>query len=983
MNKILCCLAALCFCSAAQAQTQTITGTVTDGATQQPLPGVSIIIKGTTQGTTSDAEGQFALQAAPGTTLKFSFIGYRSHTEITTTTTLYNIVLMPEATELEGVTVNAGYWQVSEKENTGNISRVSAADIARQPVYNPVATLQGRMPGVYVTEDSGIPGSGFDISIRGQNSLRPEANDPLYIVDGVPFTATSLLQITPGALRKPSPLSVLNPADIESIEVLKDADATAIYGSRGANGVVLISTKKGKSERTNVDFTFNRGMGEVANRMDLLNTEQYLTMRREALANDNRTPAATDYDVNGVWEEDRYTDWQDELFGGTAEFTTAQASLSGGNAHTRFLLSGNYNHQTTVFPGDMNYDKGSAYLNISHTSPNEKLTVNLSANYGVERNNLGGVNYFDMIYTLAPNAPAMYDEDGKLNWAGGSWDNPAAHLERTYQAKTYNLITQASIGYMLAKNLEVKTSIGYNTLDAREKVLNPIRSLRPTVAQVGSANFSRSNGSTWIAEPQISYKAIGGKGTLTAMVGATFQENQNEQLRVLAQGIENDALLENITAAPQNNVTAANDFSQYRYAALFGRVNYNWNEKYLINLTARRDGSSRFGPGKQFGNFGAVGAAWIFSQEKFLKDLRWLSFGKLRTSYGTTGSDQIGNYGYLDSYTGVTGSSQYEGGATLVPARLANPDYAWETNTKWEAALETGLWEDRVQVSVNHYRNQSSNQLVGLSLPGTTGFTTIQYNLNATVQNTGWEFDIRTVNISTPQFTWASAFNVSVPRNVLVSYPDLETSPHRFIYRIDEPLNVSIRYETTGVDAAAGLYQFVDLDGSGTITTADDSKAVRVGLLHHGGFQNTFSYKGWQAEIFFQYVKKTSNSYRGRFTVPGQMGNQPVEVMDRWQQAADETTIQKFTSRSGAPATAHTRWMDSDGAIDDASFIRLKNVSLSWQLPAGWITPIRLQSARVFVQGRNLITFTKFKGLDPEGHLGLLRMYTVGIQLGL
>lgn len=959
-----------------------LTGIVTD-SNRQPLTGVSIIVKGSSQGTTTDAEGKFNINVEPDDVLVFSFIGFIPQEVTVGNQTTLVVELTEDIKNLTEVVINAGYWNVSDAERTGNISRITSKDIASQPVSNPMASLIGRMAGVYVQENSGVPGAGFNIQIRGRNSLRTDGNDPLYIIDGVPYTSSSLLQsqVYPvSLLNGPNPLSIINPQDIESIEVLKDADATAIYGSRGANGVVLITTKKGKEGKTKFDLNVTRGVGQVANRVNMLNTQQYLEMRNEAFANDGLTSGSGDFDVNGTWDQDRYTDWQDVLIGGTAQFSNAQLSLSGGSANTQFLVGAGYNRQTTVFPGDLYYQRGSAHVNLNHTSNDRKFTLSLTTNVGLENNNMADVTFQSDIYSLAPNAPALYTEDGTLNWGNGTWSNPLAQLERDYKANIQNLISNIRLGYKILPDLELKTSFGYNSIQTNEVKINPIRAKNPDDdAATGSAGFGKNVGSTWILEPQAEYKRKIFKGKLITLAGMTLQSNNQDGMYILTSGVANDVLLENIASAPAGSVTSRNSFLQYRYAALFARLNYNWNEKYILNLTARRDGSSRFGPGKQFGNFGAVGTAWIFSNEDFVKNsLTFLSFGKLRASYGTTGSDQIGNYGYLDSY-GAT-SLQYQGPG-LNPARLANPDYAWESNRKIEGGIELGLFQNQLSLSASYYRNRSSNQLVGLPLPGTTGFTSVQYNLSATVQNTGWEFDMRFTNVTTGSFVWETGFNISLPRNLLVEFPDLESSAYSSTYRVGEPLNIDLTFEYLGVDPTTGLYTFADLDESGSVTAADNLKITRTGIDFHGGIQNAIRYKGVELTFFFQLVKQTKLTYRQAFVTPGRAGNQPVDVMERWQGTDDESNVQKFSTTTAAN-TAYTRWRNSDAAYDDASFTRLKNVSLSWQLPSHWSSRLTIQSCRVYVQTQNLLTITKYPGLDPENRfLPPLRTITGGLQV--
>src|SRR5690554_3509898 len=392
-NSRLCCILILqlVFLPAfAFQQQQPITGVVSD--VQGTLPGVNITIKGTTNGTFSDQNGYYSVKANQNDVLVFSFIGYKTYEVTVTDTLIIDVLLEQDATVLDGVVINAGYYTVKDRERTSSIARVTSKDIEKQPVSNPLATMQGRMAGVTITQNAGAPGSGFDIQIRGINSLRAEGNEPLYIVDGVPYSSQTLgdTQISGGILAGAfSPLNSINPSDIESIEVLKDADATAIYGSRGANGVVLITTKRGNEGKTRFSIHSYSGIGNVTRTMKMMNTEQYLSMRREAFENDGITTYPPNaYDVNGTWDENRYTDWRKEFIGGTAYFNNLQATMSGGSSTTQYLVSGTYRKETTVFPGDDHYDRIAVHSNLTHCSDDDKFNLNLSVSYSSDKNTI-------------------------------------------------------------------------------------------------------------------------------------------------------------------------------------------------------------------------------------------------------------------------------------------------------------------------------------------------------------------------------------------------------------------------------------------------------------------------------------------------------------------------------------------------------------------------------------------------------------------
>lgn len=953
----------------------TITGKVTDAATQQPMAGVNVIVKGTTTGTTTDADGRFAIDAGDTDVLVFSFIGFKTFETQVNGRSVIEVTMEEDITGLQEVEVNAGYWKVADRERTGNISKVTAKEIQKQPVSNPLAALQGRVPGLEIIQQTGVPGGNFSVRIRGQNSIA-NGNDPLYIIDGVPYTSnsmafneTSINILTAGT----SPLNAISPADIESIEVLKDADATAIYGSRGANGVIIITTKRGQAGKTKVDFNFYSGAGKVASKMDLLSTSQYVTMRKEAYKNAGYWPLDPSLhqfvpDVF-VWDTTRYTDWQKKLIGGTAQTSDAQLSVSGGDKYTQFSFGAGYHQEGTVFPGDNTDRRLSTHISLNNLSSNEKLKTSLALKYSINDTDLIKRDLTSLALTLPPHAPPLHNENGDLNWGTSSYTqsflNPLSYLKTGYEATTKNLLVNAVVGYAILPNLELKTNMGYSDVNMNAITITPKSSIPPTATQPNESVFSGSSFRNWTVEPQLNWKPRFGAGRFDILIGTTFLDQTQEGLAQYAYGFTNEALMKNIGASSSRTL-ATNYYNQYRYHAGFGRVNYVYKEKYIINITGRRDGSSRFGPGKQFANFGAVGAAWIFSEEGFIKNnIAFLSFGKLRGSYGITGNDQLGNYQYLDTYTS---SGPYQGTVALTPVRLANPDFAWETNKKFESGLELGFIKDRIVSQVSYYRNRSSNQLVGFALPPTTGFNTIQGNLPAVVQNKGVEIVLSTRNIEKTNFSWTTSFNLSVPHNKLVAFPNLEASPsYANTLVVGEPISIVKRYNYLGVDPQTGLYLFEDVNEDGSIDLLDQQTVKFIGQDFYGGLMNSFQYGGFQLDILFQFVQQEKRNYLSAFNANpgGGVTNQPTWVMDRWRNPGDNSDIQLFTILSTG-STAYNRLAFSTRSVSDASFVRLKNLSLSYSLPQGWLGKLHINNARIFIQGQNLFTLTKYKGLDPE-----------------
>lgn len=970
----------------AEQQQTSITGTVTFD--NMPLAGVTVTVKDKTITSITDNEGKFNIAAIPGDVIVFSFTGFKTASLTVLNYTPLKIAMQEDTTTLKEVTINAGYYKVKDKERTGSIARIDSKTIEKQPVTNILATMQGRMAGVNIVQESGIAGGGFSINIQGLNSLREGANAPLYIIDGVPYSSDPISdrQTSTSIPGDGNPLNSINPGDIESLEILKDADATAIYGSRGANGVVLITTKKGKAGKTTFTVNASHSTSKVTRFMDLMNTEQYLAMRRQAFANDGYTDyPANAYDVNGTWSQTRYTDWQKELTGGHAEVMAMQGSVSGGSEQTRYLFSGNYREEGSVFPGDFLYKKGGGRLSLDHTSTDQKFKLNFSGSYMAQNNDLPWTDFVTLSRQLASNAPSLYDAAGNLNWENSTWVNPLSNLESKSLSHTTDWIANTVLSYQIANNLEIKTSVGITDLRNDDSRSIPSTMYDPAYhlgSQYSSIYFHNIARKSWIAEPQLNWRRQFGESRFDILAGGTFQNQTSKRLSTRASGFSSNSLLYDLASA-SSVLVFNNDEVDYKYQAFFGRANYSYAGKYFINLTGRRDGSSRFGPGKQFATFGAVGAAWLFYKEKALADyVKFLSFGKLRGSYGTTGNDQIGDYEFLNTYT----SSGYQYGNVngLQPARLYNNDFGWETNVKFEAALELGFLQDKIFLTTSWYRNRSSNQLVGLPLPGTTGFTSIQANLDATVQNTGFEATLRTVNFKTDHFEWSTSFNITAAGNKLLSFPGLETSSYRNDYVVGEPTTIRKLFHFTGVNPQTGLYQFEDVNGDGAITYEDERQTVKdFNPVFYGGLQNQFSYKGFQLDFLFQFVKQQNFNFANTQRFAGLMVNQPSAYANSWTQAGDIAPYQMYTTGANQEAMQASEYFGaSDAAVSDASYIRLKNISLSYDFPKAWLSGA---GCRLYVQGQNLLTITSFKGADPEfvqgGTLPPLRVLSAGMQL--
>jgi len=944
-----------------------------------PIPGVTVTLKGTSRGTLTNLDGQYSVTASENAILVFSFVGYKTHEEQVINQAVINVQLEEDIASLGEVEINAGYYNTTRRESTGNISKVTAEEIELQPVVSPLQALQGRVAGLQVTPGGSHPGMANIIQIRGQNSLRAEGNYPLYIIDGVPINSTPIDSNSLLGNAGIDPLNNLSVSNIESIEVLKDADATAIYGSRGANGVILITTKTAKNIGTGFEATIYTGVATVPNRLDLLNTSEYLQIRRKAFQNDEVQPTESNaYDLL-LWDQDRYTDWQDFAFGGTSKTTNASINFSGGNENTSFRLGGSYFTQGTVYPGDYNYHKITGNLNLNHHSVDNKLNINFYLNYGADVNDLvGNLNLNSSVYLLPPNAPAIFNDDGTLNWEDwgeAGLDNPFKGYYNTSTTQTNNLISNLGISYEIVKGLKLKTNLGYTFYDTEELWKLPARSSNPANPVENNSIHLASTRKSWIVEPQLIYDGSVNKLNLQAIIGTTFQKNNSDRVGFQGSGYASEVLIGNLAAA-ENIRNANTEDIEYRYSAIFSRLGLNWDRKYYLNFTGRRDGSSRFGSNNRFANFGALGVAWIFTEEAFIKkNLPFLSFGKLRGSYGTTGNDQIGDYGYLDAYQATRGSDG------LYPTSLANPDYSWEINKKLEGGLDLGFIKNRLRLEISRYRNRSSNQLVGYPLPAITGFSSVQANLPATVENSGWEFEATTINLSSKNFRWQTSFNLSIPRNRLVSYPNIEQSSYKNTYRVGQPLNISLLYQYDGLDSETGLYTIKDINEDGRFDFEDRVVIQDLGKDFYGGINNNLSFKNFSLQFLWQFVKQEGNHTLFNTGRPSNQLNLVLTALEG--ESRYQRISQTFQANSAFNYVVNTSF-----PVKDASFLRLKTLSLGYNIPTHVLKKLDVENFRLFMNAQNLFTITPYQGLDPEfpysgRSFSALRTITGGLQINL
>lgn len=973
-----------------------VDGTVMN-AGGEPLAGATISVKGTKRMMKTDDDGLFHLELLnPGSQLEITYTSYSPQVIRIDNRRPIKIVLRPLAVNMDAPVIRA-YGRSSKRDNTESISDIKRMVLQQQPVDNLLASLEGRVPGFLVSQASGVTGSSYSMEIRGKSSIA-QGSMPLVLLDGVPITVdnTVLGSIGAGSAQGTPGASLLNGvgySDIESVEVLKDAAATAIYGSRGANGVVLITTRKSTTGQLRWTADVYSGINRAGRTPALMNTELFRATREEALRNDNQTFTNNNLPEVKLWDSTRYTDFKKMMIGNTAPVYNARLEVSGGTPRISFLASGSYRNETSVFPGHFVDNKGSVYGNLRYHSANHLFQLTLTEMYSRENNHLPTEDYTKYIYAT-PNTPSFLDSTGKYQWQqkGVHYTNLLAIQQNSYTAVTDNLFNHLTLSYRALHCLNFRLSLGYNATTVGEKSINPVAAEDPDFNLTGSYLRNHTEYFTTIIEPTAEYAKTLGKGRLEALVGATWQQQQFDLSSVNSYGYTSDALLGIPSAAP--NTSRSENHTLYRYEAVFGRFSYNWQKKYILTLSGRRDGSSRFGPGRQFGNFGAASGAWIFGDEPFLKKWKWLSFGKLRVSYGTTGNDQIGDYKFAQAWLTTNTPVGYQGSQGVYPANAYNGNLAWEINHKLEGALDWGILKNRVLLSVAAYRNWSGNQLVYYTLPLQAGYPSVLTNLPAVVENKGLEFSLQTINIRRDSFQWSSSVVLTVPVNRLVSFPGLENSSYASTLAIGHSLHEVLGYQYNGVDPNTGLFSFRDVNKDGILNSQDILSVGDKDVRYYGGISNSLQYRHWLLDIFVEFRVQNGNNPLTQLygnNPPGGLGygflnNQPLFVRTHWRSAGDESVLQRLTATSSSDAyKAIDNYLASGAKATDASFVRVKNISLNYRLPDRLLGKWHLFDARIYLQGQNLLTLTHYPFGDPETQnisvLPPLKTVVAGVRL--
>lgn len=997
--------------SQAYAQNRTVTGLVTGKDDGQPLPGVSIRVNGSNAGTQTDGSGKYSLNMPLGaTSISFSFLGYASRTIQIGSQTVINLILSPTANTLNEVIVSSGFGiRQSKKDVTGSTVSISGKEIEDLPMQSFDKALQGRLAGVQVSSNSGIPGAAIDVRIRGVASFSTSsaALSPLYVIDNVQVNSGDLTRGTTTS----NALASLNPDDIESITILKDASASAIYGSQAANGVVVITTKRGKSGITQFNANYYTGYNSNIKNIPLLNGPEYVQLSLEAYAN-RYGVASTQYTnyyntyvtpFGGISGVPTYK-WFDEV-SQNGIGSNYELNARGGSEKTQFYIGSNYNKQGGQVIGT-NFSRGSLKLNLDH-QPSKKVEINTSINLAtISQRTTSGAGAFANISRTgqlqAPNNP-IYNSDGSYNInLPGAYDQynvlQLAEFNKNTNS-TKQLTGNTAVRYYILPSLSVRTSFGLDYYNADENSYQDPRfgdgkATNGDVTGYNTQNINFQNDET------LTYnKTFASAHNLTAIIGFNYRSVVRKTLTAESQNFPLYFFTQISSGATP--ISALGTFTNYRALGYFAKFDYNFKQKYYLSGTARYDGSSKFGTNNIFGWFPAGAVSYRISQEPFFKNVTFVNDLKIRASYGITGSQ--GGLGDYDSKSLYAKSGDYVNTGSLSSGlvnTLGNPFLQWEKSSTTDIATEFTLLNSRLSGSLGVYRKLTSQTLTSVSLPFTTGFSTINQNAGK-IRNQGYEVQLSSINIDTHGFKWTTDGNISYNQNRITELPNNQTILNGdYTYTLNKPINQFYSYRSAGVNPADGRAMWYD--GNGNITYSVNAATDRTYIgdrnpRYIGGLGNNFSYKGFTLTAFFQFSlgNYALNSDRTFFERSGSTvdRNQYADNLRRWTTPGQITDIPKpyfgGTVLNIGGITANSQYLTSDRFIEDASYIRLKNVSLSYDLPRAWLNKAKFRSVKVYVQGVNLATITKYRGVDPEtlltGDFGSYPQYknvTAGINVG-
>ncbi|WP_158643838.1 SusC/RagA family TonB-linked outer membrane protein [Pseudobacter ginsenosidimutans] len=957
-----------------------------------PLSGVSIFVRKANRGTYTDALGKFSIQANPGDSLVFSFIGYAGQQlKITSNQLLVRMKVTHSVMDEMKVTA---YGKTSKRTATGNITTIKAEEITKQPIFNPLQALVGRVPGVAVLQTSGNLAAPIELVIRGRNNISPTAIiDPLYVIDGLPLSNNNIhpssggTNISMGPVQGgnsntggESPLNMINPNDIESITILKDADATAIYGSRGANGVVLITTKKGKSGPPVFNLRIANGINSIQKYPKVLSTKDYLAVRREALRNDGIVPNIVEAPDLVLWDSTRNKDWQRELIGTGVE-TNINLSVSGGAGNSTYRLSGGYMSSTTLLNQGGKNERISFNSTFNYVSTNQKFRFALINSLATT--NVKAIKANDPS-SLPPNAPEIYNNKGEFNFepyrTTGTAIFPFSDLKRPSVSKTFSNQTSVNLDYNILKGLSMGLSGNYafSHNDIIQK--SPEASFDTKLPNTPIAIYGNTKARNWQIQQKVEYQTFIGKGSLSIKHVAEYAAAATGSQTIFAMFFPNDEMMKSYNNA--GFVQASEASVETRILKFTGMVNYNWSNKYIFSLSATRDGSSSFGKGKRFGNFGSVALAWNANEEKWIKQIlpSWFTFLKFRGSYGLTGASSLTPYEFLSRWSknvsdGMASSLlPYDGIMAFHVIKPLNQEFRWVSTRKAELTIEMGFLQDRINLEASVYHHSSTDQLGSVPIPKYTGFSQAFTNTQANLRNTGFEFSMSAKLLSSKDWALTTSFVLGLNRNKLVDFPNLEYSSHKGNLKVGYSNTTKYVLRYTGINPLTGEYSFEDHNKDGRITVKEnifpssynDDRyiAIETAEKYSGGFTFELSWKELSFYTQFDFKNRLRRDpyimavvgERKNIALPGEILN------NHWRQPGDIVSYPKFTTRSAGLG----RIESSDAAYVNGSYIRLNVINISWNIPNTLTKKIGIKNASIGVSTNNLFTFSSYRGLDPQ-----------------
>jgi TonB-linked SusC/RagA family outer membrane protein len=955
---------------------KSISGITLDEGTKTPLTGVTVIVEGSEQiGTTSGLDGSFELDIPEdASTIIFSYIGYQSRHLPIEQCQNSSIHLRVSATLLDEVLV-VGYGTQVRSDMTGNVSKISEKNIGMVPVNSLESVIQGRAAGVFINNESGKLGFNVDVRIRGTASINASVQ-PLYVIDGI--VVNSQDQVTFNNPRL-NPMADINFNDIESIHILKDASSAAIYGSRASNGVVIITTKKGNDKQTQIELDMNVGWSRPTIKREWLNADQYLELWDEAftnVANDDgilfRRSASQWKDrwLEG-WRDENDTNWEDLMYNDDAGQKQIQLNVSGGNDKTKFYLSGSYSDQTAIIILN-DFKRMSGRMNLSHQANNQ---LDFGMNFILSNTMLHEVPPdldFGSPGGIVGQSPVqpLYDPESPGEIFSNTFYFHAWNYMDNIDWKTTNLRTLGNtyLNLQPINNLILHTDFGMDNLHHDSERFYNSKTARNTGEPNGLKRSGVSDIMHYSTNTYATYKEQKRGHKIEATVGMSYEEHHEERLRIRGRNFPNDDF-QNLSSAGEI-FFGSEDETSFSILSYFVRLHYNFKKKYLLSISSRIDGDSRFGKDNRYGFFPAISAGWVLSEETFLKKNKTISYLKLRGSWGLTGNTPLTHFPSLGLFIG----SRYGNISGIKQIQNPNPDLKWEKTTQQDVGIDFGLFDDRISGQFAYYIKNTDDLLLRVNIPSTIGFSTQLKNLGK-MKNEGIEFSLHS-HILTGALKWKTNFNISKNTNTVthlqaqvIEANGLNTSISRVME--GESVGVFFAPEFAGVDQTNGdaLYYVNNESEIGQInrkTTNKINEAQRVVIGDPNpnfifGFGNAFSWNGFELSLLFQGVFG-NDSYNGggRFQMDGfgWFDNQDIRMLNRWQKPGDQTDIPQLRFLQGS--------FDSSRFIEDASYLRLKNLSLNYQIPSGLIENLGLRNMAVYFTGQNLLTLTDYKSGDPE-----------------